>query len=812
MIFEHIKIGFRHLIKDKFYTLLNFTGLCIGIVIALFITSYVIDEINFDNYFTDSERIYRVERDFNYNGMVREMPVTSFNYAKALESTFPEITSTTRVYPFEIYFNDPNNIFRKKLVHFADSNFFEIFNFNLAVGNALTALDNPNSIVLTKKSALQLFGSENVLGRSVQVKIENLEYSLKVTGIIDKIPNNTHFHPEIIVALPLLKEYYQRIYNEWRVNVGYTYIKIDNNKNLEKIKSQLPEFLLQNVDQAYRTMLQDDDDITDAIEVKLKNIEHIHLQSHLEYELETNGDIKNVYLLISIAVLIILLAVINYVNLTNARSEIRSLEIGIRKVVGSSKTKLALHFFLESFALIFFAYIISIILMFSLSNFYENISGKEFNWVFFNSFKYASILFGSFLIISLLAGLYPAIFISRFSILKSLKGKKQPQNKNVNSKASLVIFQFFISIGLICFSLLMALQIKLIHTKDIGFNKENLLVIDVDNPKVREQYDSFKDELEKISKVESITSAGTVPINQIYPSLTVRKPDATDDLFFAYIGINYDYFKTFEIDLLSGRLFSKEFSDTSEIRYVINERASKLLGYSDPIEAIGSFIETKSHLVSTYNRGEIIGVVKDFNFKSLHNNIEPAGIRVFPEYLNAIFVRISPNQINNTLKEIKAIWEKRYPESEFNYSFLSDTINKQYTSEKGLQSKIILSTVLAIIIGCMGLLGLSIYILQQRTKEIGIRKVNGANTNSLVFLFSKQYIKWITISALLVCPVCFLLFKNWLNNFAIKININYFWGIFLIAWLTITIISLITVIGQTIKYSKLNPVDVLKYE
>jgi putative ABC transport system permease protein len=812
MIFEHIKIGFRHLIKDKFYTFLNFTGLCIGIIIALFIATWVIDELNYDNYFGDSDRIYRVERDFNYNGRAREMPVTSFNYAKALANTFPEIVATTKMYPYEVYMNDPHNIFRKEMVHFADSNFFEIFNFNLISGNPLTALDNPNSVVLTQKSAQKLFGDTQVLGKTVQVKIENLQYSLKVTGIIDRVPQNTHFHPEIIVPLPLLREYLERVYDEWRVNVGYTYIKIDDTKNLEKIQSQLPEFMLQYVDPAYRTMLQDDDDINDAIVAKLKNIEDIHLKSHLEYELETNGDIKTVYLLSSIAILIVLLAVINYVNLTNARSEIRSLEVGIRKVVGSTKTQLARHFFTESFILILVAFLVSITFMFLLSDLYQNISGKEFHWVFFKSFNYTAILLGGFVVISILAGLYPAVFVSGFNILKSLKGKKQPQSQNISSKASLVIFQFVISIGLITFSLLMALQIKLIHSKDIGFNKDNLLVIEVDNPNVREQYNSFKDELKSLSNVQEITSAGVVPINQIYPSLTVKKPEATDDIFFAYIGVNYDYFKTFEIELLSGRLFSEQFSDTSAMRYVINEKASQQLGFANPDEAIGQFVETKSRLVSTYDKGEIIGVVKNFNIKSLHNNIEPAGMVLFPNYLNAIFVRINPKQIGRTVQEIQSIWQKRYPESEFNYYFLADAIDKQYESEKGLQSKILLSTLLAIVIGCMGLLGLSVYILQQRTKEIGVRKVNGATVNNLVFLFSKQYIKWISISALIVCPVSFFLFKNWLNNFAIKININYFWGIFIIAWLAITLISLVTVIGQTIKYARLNPVDVLKYE
>lgn len=812
MIFEHIKIGFRHLIKDKFYTLLNFTGLCTGIIIALFIATWVIDESNYDKHFSNSEKVFRVERNFNYNGMAREMPVTSFNYAEALLNTYPEIETATKIYPSEVYIQNKNQVFHKNRVYFADSNFFELFDFNLIAGDPAKVLQNPNSVILTKKSAIQLLGEENVLGKTLLIRVENLQFPLKVTGIIDHIPDNTHFHPEIIIPLPLLKEYLVRVYDEWRVNVGYTYIKLNDQRQANNLQSQFPEFLLKYVDPAYRTMLQDDDDITDAIEMKLKNLEDIHLKSHLEYELENNGNIKNLFLLSGIAILTLFLAVINYVNLTNARSEMRSLETGIRKVFGSHKLQLAVNYFIESLVLILLAFLVSIILLFLLSPLYQNISGSEFRWVFFDSPLYLGILAATFLFISLLAGIYPAIFISRFKILKALKGKKQVRHKKSDTKVYLVIFQFFISIGLITFALLMTLQVELIRSKDIGFNTSNLLYIEVDQPKVRQEYNSFKEELEKISQVKHVTSAGTVPINQIYPSLTVRKKQANEDLFFAYIGINYDYFKTMDIDLLAGRYFSPEFADTSEIRYIINERASRLLGYSNPEQAIGQQIETKSHLVSTYNKGEIVGVVKNFNIKSLHNKIEPVGIQLFPEYMNAIFVKLQPENMDESITKIKTLWQTRYPESEFNYSFLSDIIEEQYKPEKAFQLKLILSTILAVVIGCMGLLGLSVYILQQRTKEIGVRKVNGASVRSLVLLFSMQYLKWITISALFACPISYFLFKNWLNNYAVKIDFSYFWIIFILAWILISLISLLTVIGQTYRYSNLNPVDVLKYE
>ncbi|MEE4196280.1 MAG: FtsX-like permease family protein [Bacteroidales bacterium] len=810
MILEHIKIGFRHLVRDKFYTLLNFSGLCIGLLIALYIATWIIDELNYDRYFRDADLIYRVERDFNYNGISREMPVTSFNYAKALQADFPEITLTTRLYPMEIAVQDHHQVYRKQLVHFADSNFFGIFNFRFISGNPDRALDHPNAVVLTRDAALKFFGREQVLGESIKVKVEDFIYHLKVTGITENIPENTHFHPEIFIPLPLLKEYYQQIYDEWRVNIGYTYIKINDRKNLAKLKAQIPGFLLQHVGPAYSTMLLGDDDINDAIEVKLKNIQDIHLTSHLEYELETNGDIKNVLLLSSVAILILLLAITNYVNLTNARSENRSLEVGIRKVVGSSKSQLVLHFFLESLLLIFFAFALSILLMFLLSSFYEDFSGKTFHWVFFNSAHHFALLAGTLIVVSVLAGIYPALFVSGFGILKSIKGKNQA--KGMNTRIALVIFQFFISIGLVTFSMLMALQINLIHTRDIGFDPRNLVVIDVDNQEVRSHFDSFKEEILRLNHVKDVTGAGTVPVNQIYPSLTVRKPFADDDLFFSYMGVNYDFFKTLHIDLLAGRLFSREFSDTSEVRYIINEKASRRLGFVTPDDAISRYLETKSHLESTYRKGQIIGVVRDFNFKSLHKDVEPLGIRLLPGYLNAIFVRIEPGHRKATLQHIQKTWENRFPQSEFNYSFLSDSIRKQYLSDDELQSKLVFSTLLALVIGSLGLFGLSLYILQQRTKEIGVRKVNGATSRSLVLLFSKRYVRWITWAAMVACPTSYFFFTGWLNNFAIKIGVGYFWGVFVLAWLTITLFSLITVIAQTIKYSRLNPVDVLKYE
>lgn len=811
MIFAHLKIALRHFSKNRFYTFLNFFGLSLGLLISLYIATWVIDELNYDNYHVNSNRIYRVERDFNYNGVSREMPVTSFNYAKALQKDFPEIINSTRMYPREISLLDKNNIYRKRLVHFADSNFLEIFSFNLKKGNPSKALDEPNAIVLTEKAAQSFFGTKDVYGKTLKIKIDDLEYSVQVSGILEKIPDNTHFHPDIIVPLPMLKDLLQNIYTEWRVNIGYTYIHV-NTDNISNIEASLPEFLLQHAGSAYKTILHGDDDINDAIELKLKKLTDIHLKSHLEYELETNGDIKNIYLLSTIAVLILLLAISNYVNLTNAKSEIRSLEIGIRKVVGSSKFQVVKHFFTESMILILGVFIFSIILLFLLAPFYEQISEKEFNWVFFDSFNYFSLILLMFFAISFLAGIYPALFISRFKILKSLKGKKQIQHSKINTKAILVVFQFLISIGLISFSLLMGMQIRLIQTKDIGFNKDNLIVIETDNPDVRNHFDSFREELLKIKQVEKVSSAGVVPVSQLYPSLTVQKTDSDEDYFFSYMGVNYDMIELFDIEIKAGRSYSREFSDTSEARFILNEKAAQLLNYNNYNDAINEPIKFRNHLVRTYEKGEIIGVVRNFNFKSLHNNIEPLAIQLNPQYLSAIFIKVNSENINQAIKNINNVWSSNYPEIEFSYSFLSDTINKQYITENSLQTKLVLSTLLAIIIGCIGLLGLSIYILQQKAKEIGVRKVNGASTSSLVVLFTKQYLKWISISALIACPTSFYLFKNWLNNFSDKINLNYFWLVFTISWLIVTIISLITVMGQTIKFSKLKPVEVLKDE
>ncbi len=811
MILAHLKIGFRHLKKNLLHSLLNFFGLSLGLIIALYICTWVIDELSYDNYHFEAENIYRVERDFHYNGRLREMPVTSFNYAKAFQKDFPDVINSTRMYPREISLLDKNNIYRKRLVHFADSNFLEIFNFKLIEGNPKKALDEPNAIVLTKKAATSFFGTSEVLGQMIKIKLDELEYTMKVTGIIEKIPDNTHFHPEIIIPLPILKELMQQIYYEWRVNIGYTYLHVKDG-DISRIEPKLPEFLLQHAGSAYKTVVNGDDDITDAIDLKLKKLTDIHLKSHLEYELETNGDIKNIYLLSTIALLIILLAISNYVNLTNAKSETRSLEIGIRKVVGSSKLHIIKNFFSESMLLILSVFIFTIALLFILAPYYEEISGKTFYWVFFDSLKYFSILLILFFIISFLAGIYPALFISRFKILKSLKGKKQVQHKRFNSKAILVIFQFLISIGLISFSLLMGMQIRLIQTKDIGFNKENIMVIETDNPNVRNHFDAFRDELLKIKQVDLVSSAGVVPINQIYPSLTIKNPGLDEDFFFSYMGVNYDYIEVFDIEVLAGRSYSREFSDTSGARFILNEKAAHLLNYNNYNEALGEPIDFRNHLVRTYEKGEIIGVIRNFNFKSLHNTIEPLIMQLNPPYLGAIFVKIKPEERNKAIQNINEIWTENYPDLEFNYSFLSDTINKQYISEGDLQAKLILSTILAIIIGCIGLLGLSIYILQQKSKEIGIRKVNGADTTSLVFLFSKQYIKWISIAAIIACPTSFYLFKNWLNNFADRINLNYFWLVFTLSWLIIALISLITVMSQTIKYARLKPVDVLKDE
>ncbi|PLX18209.1 MAG: hypothetical protein C0597_06395 [Marinilabiliales bacterium] len=658
----------------------------------------------------------------------------------------------------------------------------------------------------------KLLGGENTVGGTIKMEREGEEYNLKINAIIDEIPDNSHFHPEILVSLSTLYPTKKDALEDWIQNTLYTYLELRHKDDDQKVLNQLPKFLESQVGPRYASILEEGETINDMMTLKLKRLGDIHLRSQLEFELENNGSITLIYLFSAVAFLILVIASINFINLSTAQGETRSLEVGIRKVSGAHRKQLISQFITESIVITGISFIVAMVLVELLSPFYSNITGKVFSWFFFMEFKYLLLLLMIVLFTGISAGIYPAFFLTSFNPVTVLKSGKNGGNSKGLFRMILVVFQFFISISFIILSILIFFQMEFIQKMDIGYSKNNLIVVPVDSKDVNNSYESFKNELmAKPSMYKDVSSASELTTSHMYEASSMRKQGETDGHFIIHMSINYDFLKTMELDLIAGRSFSKEHMDTAHTRYIINETALKNLGWQKPDEAIGEFIEFLSNTEDN-KTGELIGVVKDFHFKSMHQEIEPLVFRLNPEKLSYVYIRVNPDKKNEAIDYLAKLWNNKFPETEFNYFFLSDVLDNQYTSEKKLRDKLVIATFLAIIIACLGLFGLSLFIIKQKSREIGIRKVLGASVKSIIGLLSSRYLKWIAISTLLSWPVSYWIIHKWLQEFSIKIDIFEYWWVFLISGFMAAILSLLVISIQTIKYASINPATSLKYE
>ena len=813
MIRNYITTTIRNIRKNILFFILNSLGLAIGIMVTIFIVSWIIDELNYDRYNAKHEKIFRLERHIVWRDFNLEMPITSGPYQKVLLDVFPEIVNSTRVYPQEVMIKDSYNIYRKQNTFFVDDRFLHMFSLSFIHGDT-SVLKEPNSIVLTQQMAQKYFGKDYAIGRTIKMQHNNQEYNLKVTGIIHKVPSNSHFHPEMLISISTLYPGQKSVFDDWLQNMLYTYIELDTPESSNDLIKKFPDLLKTQVGPRYANILDDGEDINDMIELKIKKLSDIHLHSQLEFELEKNGNITLVYLFGAVALLILIIASINYINLSTAKGESRSLEIGIRKVTGARKKHLVFQFILESFIITFASFLLALTFAELFSPFYANITGKEFSWIFFTQFKYLLLLIGIVLFTGLFAGIYPAFFLTRFNPISVLKSGTNTTGKKGLFRMVLVIFQFFISISFVILSILIFFQLELIQNKDIGYDKNNILVVPVENNnELAVSYESFKDDLlTKPSVYQNITSASALTSSHMYETISIKKLGESDPHSSVCMDINYDFTETLKLSLLAGRDFIKEFSDTSHNRIIINETALRNLGWENSEDAIGEHVEIKFNTDDLSKQGEIIGVVKDFHFKSMHQKIEPLVFQLKPKKLSYIYLRINPKEKQVAIEYLKNLWINRFPETEFNYFFLTDILNNQYANEHKLKDKLMISTVLSILIACLGLLGLSLFIIKQKTKEIGIRKVLGASISSIVKKLSSNYLKWIGISTLLAWPVSYWIMNKWLQAFSVKINLLSYWWVFFLAGIVAALLSLIVISVQTIKYASINPAESLKYE
>ena len=800
MFRNYLKIAFRNLLKYRAYSFINILGLAVGITACMMILLYVNDELSYDTYNVKAERIYRFYGRAHMQGREFKMAVTPAPAGATLVHDYPEVVQYTRLLPASnMLIRYKDNVFNETRFFWADSTVFDVFTIPFTEGNPKTALNQPHTVVLTESLAKKYFGNEDPLN-----KIMNFEdgTAYTVSGVVKDCPSNSHFHYDIFASMASIEAGKS---NFWINNNFYTYIVLKKGASASKLQAKFPALVKKyagpQIYQGLGITFEDWEKKGNAYQFFLQPLTSIHLHSHLNNELEANSDIKYVYIFSIIAVFILLIACINFMNLSTARSITRSKEVGVRKVLGSNKSQLVKQFLIESFLLTFISILIAVLLVEIFLPLFNNLADKNLHTNYFHSLVAIPALIAAIIIVGLISGSYPAFFLSSFQPSKVLKGKATG-SKGSWLRSGLVIFQFSISIILFIGTMIIYNQMKYIQDANLGFNKEHVLV--VQRAWALENHaETFKDELIKNPHIINATNTNDLP-GRVFSETVFKLENApvSQQFLMGLITTDGNFAKTMGIDLTEGRYFSKN-NPSDSVAVVLNESAVKTFNIKDPIGK--RIIFAGQNLTCN-----IIGVVKDFHLRSLHQKIEPLVIYYRSGQTNYLPIRISSNDISGTISAIKNEWKKFVPNKPFEYFFLDEDLNRLYHSDQKTGEILTSFSLLAISIACLGLFGLAAFTTERRTKEIGIRKALGASVLNVIFILSKEFTKWVLIANIIAWPVAYFFMNKWLQDFAYRINVS-IW-IFILSGIIALFIALLTVISHAIKAARANPVKSLRYE
>jgi ABC-type antimicrobial peptide transport system permease subunit len=789
MIKNYIKTALRNIKKYSTYSILNISGMAIGMASSVLILLWVRDELSYDRHFKNANELFRII--VNENSSKREVSLiapTPGILTRTLKEQYPEIIRSSRYEPhFELRIKKGEEIMQEKLVAAVDKDFIKMFNVEFIDGDINSALNAPHNVVLTEEMAYKYFGDENALGKTLPV---SLGYMMTVTGVVKSLSPNSHIRFDFIIPIEILAEFGVPI-NDWAF-LCYNYLELKKGTDSKIVNDKIRGFIKENKKGS-------------DSEIYLQNIKKIHLSSSRKYtyDIAGNGDITYVRIMSLIVVFILLIACINFMNLYIAQSAKRAKEIGVRKATGANKGKIIVQFLGESLLLVFVAHVIAMIFVELLLPSFNNFTGKQLIVNYQSAGLYIGLI-SIVLFCGLLAGIYPALYLSSLKSLYIMKGVITRNPGNTQFRRVLVIFQFSLSVVLVICTLIVGKQLDFIQNKNLGYNKDNIGYFQFPTAPWDPKLKTLKNELSNNQDILNVTKVFynyANPLNIEGPSggFNWAGKKAGDDVLFYKISADEDYAKTFQLELKEGRYFSTEFS-TDNNAIVINEQAAKILGFKDPVGEI---------LTSPQGaKLSIIGIVKDFHFKSLHAKIEPLIMQLGES--NNFFIRMKPENITSTVESVKKIYNSFKPEIPLDFHFLDDDFDKLYRTEQRISKIFGYFSLLAIIISCLGLIGLSSFMTELRTKEIGIRKINGARTIEIFSLLSGEYIKWVMISIIIACPIALYAMHKWLQNFAYRINIS--WWVFVLAGAVVLIIALLTISWQSYRAASKNPVEALRYE
>ena len=800
----------RNAIRDKFFTLLNLLGLAVGITASILIFIYIQDQVTYDKHNENYERIYRLEADFFINEKLDQIAIVQIPLAPTLKDEYPEVEEYTRILPQpNLYFEKEENAFKEDSIAFADSTIFKVFTIPFLTGDPSTALSEPYTMVISETLARKYFGNWDVVGESMKA-LDGSNYTIK--GVFRDLPTNAHLRFNGLLSSATIEEqigserFNDRSANSFWNVATYAYILMAENTHPEMILSKFPDFY-------DKYMAELGEQIKASFDLRITPLADVHFQKdELSYD-RPKGNMNYVFIMGIIGVLLVVIASINYTNLTTARATNRSKEIGIRKVGGAGKNRLRFQFLGESVAMAIAAGILAVVITILVLPLFNDLTLKTFDWTILLQPMVILFMVGVSVLTGILSGLYPSAYLASFNPVSILKGNGISSSDRGWLRKGLVIVQFLISAVMVIGSIIISMQMRFIQTKDLGFDKDQILLISLNDTAVVNNANAFMEEIERHPAVEETALCTTAP-GRFTGKQVMTAEDMSGEMqekVFNNIIVNYEYMDALGMSLVEGRFYDREFGSDQTNSVVVNEALVKEMQWGD--NALGKKFIMGVNIQGANNpEAEIIGVIKDFNYGSLHNPIEPLVLRCLEntQFMRQLHVRVNRDQMQEALSWIEEKRNEFNPAYPIQYSYLSDELDALYEEEKIVFALVISFTILIIFIAALGLLGLSAFMTAQRTRETGIRRVMGASQNQILNIFLIQFSKWVIISNVIAWPVSFFVIQSWLQNFTYRISFP-FWT-FIISLLLSLTIAVITVSWQAVKASRMNPATSIRAE
>jgi len=804
MFNNYLKIALRNLKRYKAYSFINIAGLAIGLTCCIIISLWVIDELNFDKFHENCDRLYQIVGYRTADGFDRSQNETPVPLAPALQEEFPEVVASSRYRSYgRILLTIEDKTFYENRVRFVDPSFLKMFSFNFLLGDKNSALNALHSIVLTEDAVKKYFSDENPIGKSL---VFNNDYELVVTGVLENSPYNSTLQFDVLLPYQFREELdsEEEYKPSWGHNTTSTFVQLRGNSTKQLFDNKITLYIKEKIINAYPREVVEK--YQEEIQNQVINLTSVALKD-IRFAPSHGGSTRVMYISIfsAAAFIILLTACINFTNLSTARSSKRAKEIGLRKVVGAQRKNLIKQFLSESILLSFIALLIAVVLFIVLLPVFSNMISRDLPVSFLTKSYVIPLLLTITIFTGFAGGFYPALLLSSMQPVMTIKGDYRSGEKRTALKKILVVFQFVVSISLMIGTFIIYKQIEYVKNINLGYDKEHVVCLRLNSGSIK-YIDVLKNNLKNNTQIINITGSYQHPA---YVSGRTMSADweGKDPRLQTHIGnfrIDYDYVKTMKIDLLAGRDFSREFPNDVGNNFIINEQMATLMGHDHPVDAVGR------QLMYDGRNGIIVGVVQDFHYKPLRQDIGPVVMTLLPDMVRFLVIRISPGDISSTLNLIKSNWENIVPSYPFEYSFLDSDYDTLYRREERSADILTNFAILAVLIACLGLFGLASFTAEQRTKEIGVRKILGASVYSIILLISKEFAKWILIANAIAWPVTYLLMKNWLQNYAYRTSLS--WWIFALSGVLALFIAILTTSFQSIKAATVNPVDSLRYE